>query len=129
VFALSGVGKLTEISIVIQKAIRQLDTADKRPRRICLNILSDVLLQHGSVVTRKWLSELITALNIDGFTILGVINPQMHSSQDVHAILGLFDGEIAIRETETVKELKRYLKIRRMSDQKYLKNEILLTEG
>ena len=44
------------------------------------------------------------------------------------ALLGLFDGEIDIRETETVKEFKRYLKVKRMSNQKYLKNEILLIE-
>ncbi len=98
------------------------------PKRICLNIVSDVLLQHGSVVTRKWLAELVPALNSDGFTILAVINPQMHSSEDIYALLGLFNGEITIRESETVKELKRYLKIKRLSNQQYLKNEILLTE-
>lgn len=128
VFTLSGIDNLTEISIALKQAVRKLDISHKGPRRICVNIVSDVLLQHGAVIARKWLAELIAALSSDGFTILAVINPQMHSSEDLHALLGLFQGEISIRETETVKELKRYLKIKRMSNKKYLKNEILLTE-
>ena len=128
VFSIRSIDNLTEINIAITQAIRKLDPTHKVPRRFCLNIISDVLLQHGLVITRKWLSELIATLNTNGFTILAVINSQMHSSEDVHALLGLFDGEIDIRETETVKEFKRYLKVKRMSNQKYLKNEILLIE-
>ena len=101
---------------------------NKGPRRICLNVISDILLEHGPVRTRKWLSELLSLLYSEGFTVLAVINPKMHPSEDVQAILGLFDGEINIRERETVKELQRFIKIKRMSNQKYLKNEIVLTE-
>jgi KaiC/GvpD/RAD55 family RecA-like ATPase len=128
VFILKGVDNLTDVNIALTQAFRKLDATKKGPRRICVNILSDVLLRQGAVLTRKWLSELISALNSEGFTILGVVNSQMHVIEDVNAILGLFDGEINIRETETVKELKRYLKIKRLSNQKYLKNEILLSE-
>jgi KaiC/GvpD/RAD55 family RecA-like ATPase len=128
VFILKGVDNLTDVNIALTQAFRRLNATKKGPRRICINILSDVLLRHGAVLTRKWLSELIAALNSEGFTILAVLNSQMHASEDMNAILGLFDGEINIRETETVKELKRYLKIKRLSNQKYLKNEILLTE-
>jgi KaiC/GvpD/RAD55 family RecA-like ATPase len=128
VFILKGVENLTDINIALTQAFRKLDVAKKGPRRICLNILSDALLRHGSVVTRKWLSELIAALNSEGFTILAVINSQMHASEDINAILGLFEGEINIFERETEEELKRYLKIKRMGNQKYLRNEIHLTE-
>jgi KaiC/GvpD/RAD55 family RecA-like ATPase len=128
VYALKGIENLTEINIALTKVFRKLDITYEGPRRICLNIISDVLLQHGSIITRKWLSELIATLNSEEFTILAVLNPQMHSSEEVHALLGLFEGEINIRERETVKELKRFLKIKRMSSKKYLKNEILLTD-
>ena len=128
VFSIRSIDNLTEINIAIMQSIRKLDPTLKVSRRFCLNVVSDVLLQHGLVVTRKWLSELIAALNAAEFTILAVINSQMHSSEDVYALLGLFDGEISIRETESVKEFKRYLKVRRMSNQEYLKSEILLTE-
>jgi KaiC/GvpD/RAD55 family RecA-like ATPase len=128
VFEIKGIENLTGISITLTKAFRNLEPVQRSPRRICLNIISDVLLEHGVVLTRKWLSELIVALKSEGFTILAVINPQMHSSEDVHSILGLFDGEINISERETVSEFKRFLKIKRMSSQKYLKNEIELSE-
>jgi hypothetical protein len=128
VFALKGIENLTDINIALTKAFRNLDTTNKGPRRICLNVISDILLEHGPVQTRKWLSELLTALNSEGFTVLAVINPKMHSSEEVQAILGLFDGEINIRERETIKEFRRFIKIKRMGNQKYLKNEIVLTE-
>ena len=50
----------------------------------------------------------------------------MHPSEELHAILGLFDGEINICDRQTEKGLERFLKIKRMSNQKYIKNETLL---
>ena len=49
VFVTNGIENLTEINIALTKALRQLDPTQKGPRRICLNIVSDVLLQHGSI--------------------------------------------------------------------------------
>jgi hypothetical protein len=51
----------------------------------------------------------------------------MHLSEELYAILGLFEGEINIYEKETEKGVGKFLKIRRMSDQKYLEDELLLT--
>jgi hypothetical protein len=48
----------------------------------------------------------------------------MHPPEELHAILGLFDGEISIYE----KGAEEFLKIKRMSNQKYLKDELLLRE-
>jgi hypothetical protein len=52
----------------------------------------------------------------------------MHPPEQLHAVLGLFDGEINIREAETEKGIARFLKVKRMSNQKCLKDEMLLTE-
>jgi hypothetical protein len=60
---------------------------------------------------------------------MAVIDPQMHSSEELHAILGLFGGEINIYEKETDKGLEKFLKIKKMSNQKYLENELLLTKA
>jgi tetratricopeptide (TPR) repeat protein/KaiC/GvpD/RAD55 family RecA-like ATPase len=128
IFTLKGVENLTNISIALTSAIRKLDSVSKSPRRICISLVSDVLLQHGPVQTRKWLTELLTQLRSVGLTTLAVIDPQMHPSEQLHAILGLFEGEVNIREAETDKGLTRFLKIKRMSNQKYLKDEIPLTE-
>jgi KaiC/GvpD/RAD55 family RecA-like ATPase len=126
VFKLKGVENLTDISIALTKAFRRLDTSISGPRRACLEIISDVLLQHRAVRTRKWLTDLITELKSNGFTILAVMNPQMHSSQEVHAILGLFDGEINIYEKESEKGLEKFLKIKKMYNQRYLESELPL---
>ena len=44
----------------------------------------------------------------------------MHSSEEVHAILGLFEGEINIYEKETEEGLEKFLKVKRMYNQQYL---------
>ena len=126
VFKLKGVQNLTDISIALTKAFRRLDTSVSGPRRACIEIISDVLLQHRAVKTRRWLNDLITELKSKGFTTLAVMNPKMHSPQEVHAILGLFDGEINIYEKESEKNLEKFLKIKKMYNQKYLESELPL---
>jgi hypothetical protein len=128
VFTLKGVESLTNINIALTQAIRKLDPASKNPKRICIDLLSDLLLQHGPLQTRKWLTELLTQLRSAGFTTLAVIDPLMHPPEHLHAVLGLFDGEVNIREAETDKGLAKFLKVKRMSSQKYLREETRLTE-
>jgi tetratricopeptide (TPR) repeat protein/KaiC/GvpD/RAD55 family RecA-like ATPase len=127
VFTLKGVENLTDISIALTSAIRKLDPSLKTHRRICIGLVSDVLLQHHAVETRRWLTALVTKLKSEDFTILAVMDPEMHSSQDARAILDLFDGEINIVEKETEKGLEKFLTIKKMRNQEYLKSELLLT--
>jgi len=126
VFKMKGVENLTTISIALTSAIRQLAPSLKGPRRICLGPVSDVLLYHHAVETRRWLTALMTKLKSEGFTTLAVMDTQMHPSEELHAVLGLFDGEIQIGERETGEGSEKFLKIKRMSNQKYLENELPL---
>jgi TolB-like protein/Tfp pilus assembly protein PilF len=125
VVKLKGVENLTDISIALTSAIRKLDPSMKGARRICIGLVSDVLLQHHAVQIRRWLSSLIPELQAEGFTILSIMNPQMHPSQEFQAILDLFDGEISIFEKQTEKGSERHLKIMRMSGQKYMEDEVI----
>lgn len=68
----------------------------------------------------------MTELKSTGFTTLVTMSPQMHPLQELQAILDLFDGEINVYEKETEKGLQKFLKIRKMSNQKYLENEVPL---
>jgi KaiC/GvpD/RAD55 family RecA-like ATPase len=86
------------------------------------------LLQHHAVITRKWLSALLPDLKSKGFTTLAVVNPQMHPQEEVQAILGLFDGEIRLAERESAKGMEKFLKIRKLYNQRYLENELTLTK-
>jgi KaiC/GvpD/RAD55 family RecA-like ATPase len=126
VFKLKGVENLTDISIALTSAIRKLDPSVRDARRICLGLVSDVLMQHHAVRTRRWLVGLIPELQAEGFTILAVMDPRIHSSEEFYAILGLFDGEISIFEKEGEKGGGKYLKINKMSNQKYREDELPL---
>jgi KaiC/GvpD/RAD55 family RecA-like ATPase len=125
-FKLRGVENLTDISIALTSAIHKLDPILKGPRRICIGLVSDVLLQHHAVQTRRWLTGLISELRSNGFTTLAVMDPEMHPSQEVRAVLDLFEGQIDIFEKENENGLQKFLKIKRMSNQKYVENELLL---
>jgi len=128
VIKLKGIEALTEIDIALTKAFRTLKPTASGPKRICIDIVSDVLLQHHAVITRKWFSALLPYLKAQGFTVLAVMNPQMHSQEEVQAVLGLFDGEIRISEKETSKGLQQILRVRKLSNQKYLENELILNK-
>jgi hypothetical protein len=121
-----GAMNLTDINIALARAFRDLDESSSGSRRICIAIVSDVLLQHQAVQTRRWLTELITDLRTRGFTTLAVMNPLMHPPRDVQAILGLFEGEIDLYDRKTKKGSQKFLKIKRLYNQKYLESELPL---
>jgi KaiC/GvpD/RAD55 family RecA-like ATPase/tetratricopeptide (TPR) repeat protein len=123
---LKGVDSLTEIDIALTKAYRSLGLAAVGPKRACVDIISDTLLQHHAVITRKWLSALLPDLKSKGFTTLAVIDPRMHPAEEAQAILGLFDGEIRIAEKEGAKGLMKTLRILKLHGQNYLKDELTL---
>jgi KaiC/GvpD/RAD55 family RecA-like ATPase len=127
VFKLKGVESLTDIDISLTKSFRMLDPTKEGPKIACNEIVSDVLLQHRAVVTRKWLSGLIPELRSKGFTTLAVVNPQMHPPEEVQAILGLFEGEIRISEKETASGLKKVLRVRKLYNQRYMETELVLS--
>jgi tetratricopeptide (TPR) repeat protein/KaiC/GvpD/RAD55 family RecA-like ATPase len=126
VLKLKGVENLTEIDIALTKAFRALDPSSNGPKRICIEVVSDVLLQYHALNTRRWLSALLPTLKMKGFTILAVVDIRMHPLEETQAVLDLFDGEITINEKETPKGTERFLNVKRLSNQKYAKDEILL---
>ena len=127
VVKLNGVGNLSDIDIALTKTLRMLDQSQVGPRRICMEIISDILLQHEAVTTRKWIRSILSELKSKGFTIIAVVNPLMHPPDQVQAILGLFDGEISISEKDTKEGVENILRVRRMYNQRYLKKELTLS--
>ncbi len=121
---LKGVENLTDISISLTSAFRKLDKSMRRPRRACIDIVSDVLLQHHAANCRRWLNTVIPELKANGFTTLVIIDPQMHPPQEVRAILDLFEGEISICEKKTGKDSEKFLRIKKLYNQRYLEREL-----
>jgi tetratricopeptide (TPR) repeat protein len=122
IIKLKGVENLTEIDIALTKALRTINQENGLKKRACIGILSDVLLQHHAVNTRKWLSGMLLTLKSKGFTTLAVINPLMHSTEEIEAILSQFDGEIELID----KGQEKVLKIRRLHGQTLQGKEALL---
>ncbi|MGD8544575.1 MAG: winged helix-turn-helix domain-containing protein [Candidatus Bathyarchaeota archaeon] len=125
IYKLKGVENLTEIGIALNSAFRQLDRSHEGPRRACIEIISDVLLQHQVVQTRRWLTRLLPQLKEEGFTTLAIMNQHMHSPREVHAILDLFEGEINIYEKETQMGLQKFLLVKKMYNQRYSEEKIV----
>ena len=96
---LKGVENLNDINIALTSAFRKLAGKPRKARRVCIEIVSDVLLQHNTVQTRRWLNALIPKLKSEGFTTLAIMDVGMHSPQEVRAVLDLFEGEMSISFT------------------------------
>jgi len=122
IFKLKGVENLTDINIALTSAFRKLNKSIQGSRRICIEVISDILLQHHAVQTRRWLTGLLTELKSRGFTTLAVIDPEIHPQQEVRAIVGVFEGEINIYK----KGPEKSLKIEKMTNQKYSESELPL---
>jgi len=126
VYKLMSKTNLTNLNIALARAYRSLHQTLESQKRVCVEIVSDVLLNCGAKVTRKWLSELITDLTSKGFTILAIINPLMHASEELYAILDLFDGEISLCEDQTKAGAVKFLQVKKLLKKDYVKNPIPL---
>jgi len=128
VYKLRGTTDLTNLGIALAKAYRNIDQNLKHPKRICVRILSDVLIEHGTKTAREWMSGLITDLGSKGFTLLAVMDPKEHPTDQATTVLNLFDGEIELAQTEDPLECKKSIRIKKLRNQDYIKNPICLTK-
>lgn len=124
-----GVERLTELSVglttLLNNISKNTDT-DEKPKRLVLDVLSDVLLSNQSVNTRKWLRETITKFKSKNFTILAMLNPYMHSKEETHALLDLFDGQVDLYEKENQGNSRIFMRVKRLNNSRYSTKEIEL---
>jgi hypothetical protein len=108
----------------MSKTYRKIEAFEKK--RVCIEIVSDVLLKHKAEATRRWISELITEMASKGFTILGVIDSSIHPPDQANAIINLFDGEISIIRSDDPLDCKKSILVKKLRNQDYIKNPICL---
>jgi len=125
VYKLQSKTDLNNLGIALTKAHRSIDQS-KINKRICVEILSDVLEEYGSNTTRKWISDLITNYGAKGFTTLAVIDPSMHPPEQANAVINLFDGEISILQSDDPLDCKKSILVKKLRNQDYIKNPICL---
>jgi len=121
---------LNNLNIALARTSRNLEQKQQSTttKRICLETVSDVLLRQGPEVTRRWLSELITDLISKGFTVLAVMDPEMHPAYQSKAVLNLFDGEINLYQIEDPLQCKKSVIVKKLRNQDYIKNPICLKQ-
>ncbi|MEJ2241555.1 MAG: AAA family ATPase [Candidatus Bathyarchaeota archaeon] len=124
VFKLGSKTNLTNLSISLTKAFRNIDVSKKK--RFCIDIISDVLISQKAEATRRWISELITDLGSKGFTMLAIIDPEMHPLDQSKAVINLFDGEISIFQSKDPLECKKSILVKKLKNQDFIKNPICL---
>ncbi len=118
-----GIENLTDLNLQIGEVI-----ASTQPKRLVIDILSDILLRHKALQTRKWATELLERLRSKGITTLAVLNPYMHSAEDVQAIIDLFDGNLEIFEQNVEGMLKKFLRVKWMHGVEIAEKEFLLID-
>lgn len=126
---IKGVERLTELSVSLTTLLNNIEkkiAADEKPKRIVLDILSDMLLSNQSVNTRKWLRETITKFKQKNFTILATLNPHMHSKEETQSLLDLFDGQVDIYEKDMQGEPCMFMRVKRLSSSKFSTKETQL---
>jgi hypothetical protein len=125
VFKLQGKTDLTNLGIALIKAQRNINQSVTN-KRICVEILSDVLVKHRENTTREWISGLITDLGAKGFAMLAVMDPKEHPPDQATTVLNLFDGEISIIQSDDPLDCKKSIHVKKLRNQDYIKNPICL---
>jgi KaiC/GvpD/RAD55 family RecA-like ATPase len=118
IFKIQGVQNLNDVNISLGKAMES--TISKSTNRVLIiDLLSDILLEHKALTTRKWLDDFVAKRKAENYTVLGTLNPLIVSDQERQTIIDLFDGVIEIFEKEHAERPKRYLVVRKMYARKY----------
>lgn len=123
---IGGVENLSDFNISLTMAIRGIPVKQSVRRIMIIDTLSDVLLHHRLLTTRKWLSDFLTRRKAEGFTIFATFNPLIAPREEVQTILDSFDGVIEIYEKELKERSKRFLLIKKMYGRRYSENELML---
>lgn len=101
-------------------------TASDASKRLCIDLLDDLLLLHKSALTRRWLTQLLSRVKGLGYTVLATLNSQMHSSADLQAIVELFEGHIQLTEKVVDDKSRMVLRVQKMFRWKFVDTEAVL---
>ncbi len=130
-YTVEGLDSLTELNLTISKAFevmeaRALMEEAVRQKVVCIDLISDVLLQHRSSETRLWLLDFISKMKSRSVTTLAILNSQIHSKEELGSILSLFDGQIDIWEEKTTSSVQKFIQVKRMYRAEYLDKPLAL---
>lgn len=122
-----GIENLNDANLSLSLAIKSVLAKESGTKPIIiLDVLSDALLRHKSVTTRRWLSDFVGKRKAEGFTIIATLNPLTTTKEETQSIIDFFDGVIEIFEKPLMERSRRFLVIRKMYGRRYSDNEVLM---
>lgn len=119
----TGVQNLTGLNIELVKVVK--DHANSGAR-IILDVLSEIVLAHKLLTTRKWITDILPRLENWSFTTLGVFNPSLHTTEDAQGLAELFGGYVEIFEKDYGGRTRKLVAVRKMTNLQYNENELLI---
>jgi KaiC/GvpD/RAD55 family RecA-like ATPase len=126
-YQLPSIDNLSDHTLSLSLAIRDArakETAGKM--LLILDTLSDVILRHKGVTTRRWLTDFVGKRKTEGFTIVATLNPLSISKEELQTVIDLFDGVIEIFEKELKERSRRFVVVKKMHGKKYSESELML---
>ncbi|HXZ89989.1 MAG TPA: hypothetical protein VEG61_02905 [Candidatus Dormibacteraeota bacterium] len=128
-FNVARIEDLSDFNISLTMSLRRIPVRQGARKIMIIDILSDVLLQHKLLTTRRWLSDFLTRRKADGFTILATFNPLGAAREEVQTLMDSFDGVIEIYEKELKEKARRFLTIKKMYGVRYSETEVMLDKN
>lgn len=125
-FKMGGVENLSDFNISLTMAQRGIQVEQGARKIMVVDVLSDVLLRHKMLTTRRWLSDFLAKRKAEGFTILATFNPLIAAKEETQTIFDSFDGVVEIYEKELKERSRRFLTIRKMYGRRYSESELML---
>jgi KaiC/GvpD/RAD55 family RecA-like ATPase len=118
---------LSDANISLGLVLKDVLAKEKATKRIMIiDILSDLLLRHKSIVTRRWLGDFVGKRKSEGFTVIATLNPLSTTKEETQSIIDYFDGVIEIFEKPLQERSRRFLVIKKMYGQRYSESEVLM---
>jgi KaiC/GvpD/RAD55 family RecA-like ATPase len=119
----TGIQNLTALNIELVKAVRSVASTGGK---VCLDVMSDILLTHKMLTTRKWVSDLVPRLDEWGFGVLGTFNPVLHAGEEAKGLPDLFKGYLEIFDKDFAGKMRKVIVARKMTDLQFKDSELIL---
>lgn len=119
----TGIQNLTTLNIELVKSVRGAGTSGGK---VCLDVLSDILLTHKMLTTRKWVTDLVPRLDEWGFTVIGTFNPALHAAEEAKGLTDLFKGYLEIFDKDFSGKMRKVIVVRKMTDLQFNESELVL---
>jgi len=126
-YKIPGIENLSDANISLGIAIRDAKAKAKDSGKLLLiDILSDILLKHKAIMTRRWLSDFVSKRKGERFTVIATLNPLVASREETESVVDFFDGVIEIHERTLTERARRFLLVKKMYGRRYSENELML---